>query len=148
MSGLLRASSLGAESGQLFAVGTPKLLGGVRPAAIIVIGEEGHRCSILTAAGSEDLHRKLCQGATNLVSAAPKTGRVPFTASAVLDDLSRHLPRGYRIAKPRPVDLRDVHGTGRILFDAEVGGAALDDDFELRRGVAAPAMRQSSPSPG
>lgn len=149
MAGLIRSKSLSSnDSGLLYCVGPGRLLGGVKAIAVVVVGEDGYRCSIFTAAEHEDVHRKLCQGAGNLVSSAPKSGRVPFTEETILDEFSRRLPRGIRLARPRPVELRDVHGTGRILFDAAVGGLALDDDFELRRRPQAAPVKNLNPSFG
>lgn len=119
--------------GQLFPIGPRRFLGGVKPVAIIVVGEEGHRCTVLTSERKADLHRRLRQAAGNLVVAAHKTGEIPFTSLLVLDEISRQLPKGIRIGRPRTVELKDVHGSGRILFDRIVGGVALDDDFEIRR---------------
>jgi hypothetical protein len=122
-----------ASRGQLYPIGPRRFLGGIKTVAVIVVGEEGHRCTVLTSEGKSDLHRRLRQGASNLVVAANKTGEVPFTTLMVLDEISRQLPKSVRVGRPRPVELKDVHGSGRILFDQLVGGVALDDDFEVRR---------------
>ena len=122
-----------ASHGQLYPIGPRRFLGGVKPVAVIVVGEEGHRATVLTSESHADLHRRLRQAAGNLVVSAHNTGEVPFTPLMVLDEFSRQLPRGQRIGRPRSVELKDVHGSGRILFDRLIGGVALDDDFEVRR---------------
>lgn len=130
--------------GELYPIGRRRLLGGVRPRAIIVAADDGMRCTVLTSANDPELHRRLRSGATNLLVSARKTGEPPFSPGAILDEISRQLPGGHGIGKPRRVDLRDVHGTGRILFDDLVGGTALDEDLEMRRPAPGSSPRRVS----
>lgn len=112
-------------------------LRGIEPCGIVVVGERSRRCAVLTSAAQPELHRSLSTGLADLVMLARRYDGPPFPEAVIVDLVSRHLPPGMRLGHPARVALRDVCGTGRILFAEKVGGFALVEQFECRERRAA-----------
>lgn len=127
-------------NGFLVPAGRPRRMRPLDLRGMLVVGEDGDRCVVLSSPDHEDLHRALVIGAENLRLTSARTGTTPFSPGDVTEEIGRHLPSGYRMGTSRAVWLSDVHGTGRILFAALIGGRPLDDELDC--------ARTSPPPPG